>query len=97
MLMRSRALSFTGYYIHNPFIVGQTKTPFLMGWFRFAHEAFAMAFIAFFMLRMYLFFAGDRWALARHGSAAQKAVEGNVRGDEVLCLHPAHAGVEGRA
>jgi Ni/Fe-hydrogenase 1 B-type cytochrome subunit len=55
------ALSFTGYYIHNPFIVGQTKTPFLMGWFRFAHEAFAMAFISFFVLRMYLFFAGDRW------------------------------------
>jgi Ni/Fe-hydrogenase 1 B-type cytochrome subunit len=55
------ALSFTGYYIHNPFIVGQTKTPFLMGSFRFAHEAFGMAFIAFFVLRLYLFFAGDRW------------------------------------
>jgi Ni/Fe-hydrogenase 1 B-type cytochrome subunit len=55
------ALAFTGYYIHNPFIVGQTKTPFLMGWFRFAHEAFGMAFIAFFLLRFYLFFAGDRW------------------------------------
>jgi len=55
------ALSFTGYYIHNPFIVGQTKTPFLMGQFRFAHEAFAMAFIAFFLIRMYLFVAGDRW------------------------------------
>ena len=55
------ALSFTGYYIHNPFIVGQTKTPFLMGWFRFVHEAFGMAFIAFFLLRLYLFFAGDRW------------------------------------
>jgi len=55
------ALSFTGYYIHNPFIVGQTKTPFLMGWFRFTHEAFGMAFISFFILRMYLFFAGDRW------------------------------------
>lgn len=55
------ALSFTGYYIHNPFIVGQTKTPFLMGSFRFAHEAFGMAFIAFFLIRLYLFFAGDRW------------------------------------
>lgn len=55
------ALSFTGYYIHNPFIVGQTKSPFLMGWFRFAHEAFGMAFLAFFLLRLYLFFAGSRW------------------------------------
>jgi Ni/Fe-hydrogenase 1 B-type cytochrome subunit len=55
------ALSFTGYYIHNPFIVGHTDTRFLMGWFRFAHECFGMAFIAFFLLRLYLFFAGDRW------------------------------------
>ena len=54
-------LSFTGYYIHNPFIVGQTNSQFLMGWFRFAHEAFGMAFIAVFLLRFYLFFAGDRW------------------------------------
>jgi len=55
------ALSFTGYYIHNPFIVGQLQHPFLMGWFRFVHESFGMAFLAFFLLRMYLFFAGDRW------------------------------------
>ena len=55
------ALSFTGYYIHDPFIVGQTNTKFLMGWFRFVHESFGMAFIALFLLRLYLFFAGDRW------------------------------------
>jgi Ni/Fe-hydrogenase 1 B-type cytochrome subunit len=55
-------LSVTGYYIHNPFIVGQTKTPFLMGWFRFTHEAFAMVFITCFLIRFYLFFFGDRWA-----------------------------------
>lgn len=54
-------LSFTGYYIHNPFIVGHTGARFMMGWFRFVHESFGMAFIAFFLLRMYLFFAGDRW------------------------------------
>ena len=55
------AMSITGYYIHDPFIVGQTKTPFLMGSFRFVHEAFGMAFISFFLLRFYLLFAGDRW------------------------------------
>ena len=55
------ALSFTGYYIHNPFIVGQIQHPFLMGWFRFVHECFGMAFIALFLLRFYLLFAGDRW------------------------------------
>jgi len=54
-------LSFTGYYIHNPFIVGQLQYPFLMGWFRFVHMAFGMAFLAFFLIRLYLFFAGDRW------------------------------------
>lgn len=55
------ALAFTGYYIHNPFIVGQTDTPFLMGWFRFVHESFGMMFIALFLLRLYLFFGGNRW------------------------------------
>lgn len=54
-------LSFTGYYIHNPFISGQVNRPFLMGWFRFFHEAFAMVFIALFLLRVYLFFGGNRW------------------------------------
>jgi Ni/Fe-hydrogenase 1 B-type cytochrome subunit len=54
-------LSFTGYYIHNPFIVGQASTPFMMGWMRFVHESFGMVFIALFLVRLYLFFAGDRW------------------------------------
>jgi Ni/Fe-hydrogenase 1 B-type cytochrome subunit len=55
------ALAFTGYYIHSPFIVGQVNKPFLMGWFRFVHEAFGMLFIALFLLRLYLFFCGNRW------------------------------------
>jgi Ni/Fe-hydrogenase 1 B-type cytochrome subunit len=54
-------LSFTGYYIHDPFIVGQAQHPFLMAWFRFFHETFGMIFIALFLLRIYLFFAGNRW------------------------------------
>jgi len=54
-------LSFTGYYIHDPFIVGQVQRPFLMGQFRFVHEMFGMIFAALFLLRMYLFFAGNRW------------------------------------
>jgi Ni/Fe-hydrogenase 1 B-type cytochrome subunit len=54
-------LSFTGYYIHDPFIVGQIQHSFLMGWFRFVHEAFAMVFIALFIMRIYLFFKGNRW------------------------------------
>jgi Ni/Fe-hydrogenase 1 B-type cytochrome subunit len=54
-------LSFTGYYIHDPFIVGQIQHPFLMGWFRFVHETFGMIFIALFLMRIYLFFGGNRW------------------------------------
>ena len=54
-------LSVTGYYIHDPFIVGQSHRPFLMAWFRFVHEAFGMLFLAFFLLRVYLFFGGNKW------------------------------------
>ncbi len=54
-------LSFTGYYIHDPFIIGQIKWPFLMGWFRFVHETFGMIFAALFLTRVYLFFEGNRW------------------------------------
>ena len=43
-------LSFTGYYIHNPFIIGQLQHPFMMGWFRFVHMAFGMFFLALFLL-----------------------------------------------
>lgn len=55
------ALAFTGYYIQNPFIIGQLNRPFLMGWFRFAHESFGMLFAALILLRAYLFFGGNRW------------------------------------
>jgi Ni/Fe-hydrogenase 1 B-type cytochrome subunit len=61
MVISIGALSFTGYYIQNPFIVGQTNRPFLMGWFRFTHEAFAMILITLIVLRLYLFFRGNRW------------------------------------
>jgi Ni/Fe-hydrogenase 1 B-type cytochrome subunit len=54
-------LSVTGYYIHDPFIVGQSHRPFLMGWFRLVHEAFGMLFLALFLLRLYLFFGGNKW------------------------------------
>ena len=55
-------LAVTGYYVHDPFIVGQAHRPFLMGWFRFIHEAFGMLFLSLFLLRFYLFFAGNKWS-----------------------------------
>lgn len=54
-------LAVTGYYIHDPYIVGQIKWPFLMGTFRFVHETFGMIFMALFLTRIYLFFEGNRW------------------------------------
>ena len=61
MVLSIAVLSFTGYYVHDPFIVGQVKYPFLMGWFRFVHELFGMIFIALFIMRIALFFQGNRW------------------------------------
>jgi len=54
-------LAFTGYYIHDPFIVGQPNQRFLMGWMRFVHESFGMLFTSLFLLRVYLFFGGNKW------------------------------------
>jgi Ni/Fe-hydrogenase 1 B-type cytochrome subunit len=54
-------LSVSGYYIHAPYVVGQWNYPFLMGWVRFTHETFGMILIALFVLRIYLFFKGNRW------------------------------------
>ncbi len=61
MVISIGVLSFTGYHIHDPFIVGQVNHPFMMGWFRFVHETFGMLFIALFLMRIYLFFGGNRW------------------------------------
>jgi Ni/Fe-hydrogenase 1 B-type cytochrome subunit len=61
MVISLCVLAFTGYYIHDPFIVGQAHHPFLMASFRFVHETFGMIFIALFVLRVYLFFKGNRW------------------------------------
>lgn len=55
-------LSFTGYYIHNPFIVAKSSTTFLMATMRFIHEIAAFVFISAFLLRLYWFFMGNNWA-----------------------------------
>jgi Ni/Fe-hydrogenase 1 B-type cytochrome subunit len=55
-------LSFTGYYIHNPFIVARSSTAFLMATMRFIHEVAAFVFISAFLLRFYWFFKGNNWS-----------------------------------
>ncbi len=55
-------LSFTGYYIYDPFIISRGNGRFLMGTMRFIHEVAAFVFIAAFLLRVYWFFMGNKWA-----------------------------------
>lgn len=55
-------LSFTGYYLYNPFIISRSSGSFLMGTMRFIHEIAGFALTAAFMLRVYWFFMGNKWA-----------------------------------
>jgi Ni/Fe-hydrogenase 1 B-type cytochrome subunit len=58
-------LSFTGYYIHHPFLGGSGvpgKPGFAMGTIRFIHETTGFVFIAAVLFRIYWAFAGNRYA-----------------------------------
>src|ERR1039457_3832485 len=55
-------LSFTGYYIHNPFIVAKSTRTFLMATMRFIHVVAGFGFISAFLLRLYWFFMGNNWS-----------------------------------
>ena len=59
-------LSFTGYYIGNPYMQVSSREvygPYFMGNVRFIHFLFAYIFIASLALRTYwAFFGGNRWA-----------------------------------
>ena len=56
-------LSFTGYYMHNPFIVPHSgRAAFLMATMRFLHISAGFVFIGAFLLRMYWFFVGNEWS-----------------------------------
>lgn len=58
-------LSFTGYYIANPYIFVSTREPwgiYFMGTLRFLHFAFAYIFVASLLLRTYWAFVGNQWA-----------------------------------
>lgn len=58
-------LSFTGYYIHNPYILVSAREPYglyFMGWMRYIHFVTAFVFVASILLRTYWAFAGNQWA-----------------------------------
>ncbi len=58
-------LSFTGYYIGNPWILVSAREwygPYFMGLMRFTHFVTAFVFIASLALRTYWAFIGNEWA-----------------------------------
>jgi Ni/Fe-hydrogenase 1 B-type cytochrome subunit len=55
-------LSFTGFYIYDPFIISRGNGAFLMAKMRFIHEVTGFVFMAAVLVRLYWFFAGNRWA-----------------------------------
>jgi Ni/Fe-hydrogenase 1 B-type cytochrome subunit len=55
-------LAFTGYYMHNPFLVVRSHTAYVMGTMRFIHLVAASVFISAFLLRVYWFFVGNEWS-----------------------------------
>jgi Ni/Fe-hydrogenase 1 B-type cytochrome subunit len=55
-------LSFTGYYMYDPFIISRGNSVFLMATMRFVHEVTAFVLISAVLVRFYWFFKGNRWA-----------------------------------
>ena len=55
-------LSFTGYYIGNPFITSPEYAGYVMGWNRLLHFVFAYAFSVSMLVRLIWLFAGNRYA-----------------------------------
>ncbi len=57
------ALSVTGFYIGNPFLVARETSAFLMGWMRFVHFVVAYIFVVNMAVRIYWAFAGNKYAV----------------------------------
>lgn len=56
------SLSFTGLYMHRPFLLATGQPSFLMAKMRFVHVVSGFVLIAAFLLRVYWFFKGNFWA-----------------------------------
>ena len=62
IVLSAAVLGFTGYYMHNPFIVVRSRTAYLMGTMRYIHLLAASVFISAFLWRFYWFFVGNEWS-----------------------------------
>lgn len=58
-------LGFTGYYIHDPFLVSYSPTQHVMGTMRFIHITAGWVLLSALLLRVYWFCAGNIWACWR--------------------------------
>ena len=75
-------LSFTGYYLHNPWFGGSGAPGhpgFAMGEVRFIHETTGFVFIAAILFRIYWAFAGNRYASWRGLLPVTKAQRRDLR------------------
>jgi Ni/Fe-hydrogenase 1 B-type cytochrome subunit len=55
-------LTLTGFYMNAPFLVATSSRAWVMGTTRYIHELFGFILIATLLMRLYWFFAGNRWA-----------------------------------
>jgi Ni/Fe-hydrogenase b-type cytochrome subunit len=62
MFFSIASLSFTGLYIHRPFLLSSGHAAFLMATMRFIHVVSGFVLIAAFILRVYWFFKGNFWS-----------------------------------
>jgi Ni/Fe-hydrogenase 1 B-type cytochrome subunit len=56
------SLSFTGYYMHSPFVTPHGKTAYVMGTMRFVHLLSGFIFLAAVVVRIIWMFIGNRWS-----------------------------------
>lgn len=62
MFFSIASLSFTGLYIHRPFLLSSGHAAFLMATMRFIHVVSGFVLIAAIILRVYWFFRGNIWS-----------------------------------
>ncbi|HZS00823.1 MAG TPA: Ni/Fe-hydrogenase, b-type cytochrome subunit [Chloroflexota bacterium] len=55
-------LSFTGWYLHGPFVAARGQQAFVMATMRYVHEVAGFVFAIALLVRLYWFFVGNRWA-----------------------------------
>jgi Ni/Fe-hydrogenase 1 B-type cytochrome subunit len=76
-------LSITGMYMHMPYVAVHSNSAWTMGTMRFVHELFGFALLSALILRIYWYFAGNRWSrwggYFPHTAFQRRRLKGTVR------------------